>query len=58
MAQLAEWSLPIPDVCGSNPVNGKKNQWTFLLLTVEKTKMKKKEDGNDTLKKVVGTLPR
>ena len=23
MAQLAEWSLPIPVICGSNSVNGK-----------------------------------
>ena len=46
VAQLAEWSLPIPEVRGLNPVIGKILYWTYLLLTVEKTKIKKKEAVN------------
>ena len=43
VAQLAEGSLPIPEVRGSNPV-----ELTCLLITVKKTKIKKKEAGNAT----------
>ena len=48
VAQLAEQSLLIPEVCGSNPVIGKK---LFILnivycqLYIEKTKIKKKMAG-------------
>ena len=45
VAQFAEWSLPNPEVRGSNPVIGKKIYWTFTFNCVEKTK-KKKEAGN------------
>ena len=43
VAQLVEWSLPIPEVRGSNPVIGK-NLFTFVYcqLCNEKTKIKKK----------------
>ena len=37
VAQLAEWSLPRPEVLRSSPVIGKILQWIYLLLTVEKT---------------------
>ena len=30
VAQLVEWALPIPWVCGSNPVTGKLLYRTFL----------------------------
>ena len=43
MTQLAEWLLPIPEIQGSNPVIGKILFWTYLLLTVEKTKIVQKE---------------
>ena len=46
VAQLAEQLVPIPEVCGLNPVIGKILQWTYLLLTVEKTSIKKIETGN------------
>ena len=29
MAQLVEWSFPIPEVCGSNPVIGKNSNGTI-----------------------------
>ena len=43
LAQLGERSLPIPEVCGSNPVIGK-IYWTFVYcqLCIEKTKINKK----------------
>ena len=42
VAQLAERSLLIPEVCGSNPViDNFFNALTYLLLTVEKTKINK-----------------
>ena len=47
VAQLVERSLPIPEVCRSNPVIGK--IYIEHLLTVnciEKTKKEKKEAGN------------
>ena len=49
VAQLVERSLPIPEVCGSNPVIGKNLfiYWTFVYcqLCIEKTKIKKKRQG-------------
>ena len=44
VAQLAEQSFSIPEVCSLNWGIHKKINWT--LLTVEKTKIKKKEAGN------------
>ena len=52
MAQLAEWSLPIREPCGSNPVIVeflKEQLSTFNCI--EKTKIKKKEVGNGPFKK-------
>ena len=47
MAQLVEWSLPIPKVHGSNPVIGKIYfERLFIVNCIEKTKIKKKEAGN------------
>ena len=46
VAQLVEWSLPIPEVRGSNPVIGNNLYWTFTVNCFEKTKIKKKEAGN------------
>ena len=40
MAQLAERSLPIAEVRGSNPFIVKILKWTYLLLIVKKTKNK------------------
>ena len=55
VAQLVEWSLPIPEVRGSNPVIGKNLfiYWTFVFcqLCVEKTKIKKKIPEMGHLKK-------
>ena len=55
VAQLVERLLPISEVCGSNPVIGKKLfiYWTFVFcqLCIEKTKIKKKEAGNGPFKK-------
>ena len=51
MAQLVEWSLPIPEVCGSNPIIGKIYLYlTFIYcqLCIEKTK---KEARNGLFKK-------
>ena len=49
VAQLAERSLPIPEVRGSNPDNGKFYR-TFIiycqLYCIEKTKIKEKEARN------------
>ena len=49
VTQLTEWSLPIPEVRGSNPVIVKALLRTYLLLTIEKTQLKKKEAGNGQL---------
>ena len=38
VAQLAEWSLPNPAVCRSNPVFGEISQRMHLLITTEKKK--------------------
>ena len=45
VAQLAERSLPIPEIRGSNPVTGKILCSTRLLLSVEKKHIKKKAAG-------------
>ena len=42
MAQLAEWSFPIPEVCSSNPIMGKK-----IAEYVLQWKRDKKEAGSD-----------
>ena len=43
VAQLVEWSLPMPEVRGSNPVNGKNLLISNICqLCIEKTKIKKK----------------
>ena len=51
MAQLVEWSLPIPEICSLNPVIGK----FYLLSNVFKTLLKRgnkvKEAGNGPFKK-------
>ena len=58
LAQLTERSLPILEVCCSIPVIGKIIKGTCLLLTVDKTKIKKNEAGNDSFKKYhVGNRP-
>ena len=49
VAQLAERSLPVPYLRGSNPVIGKK---LFPVNCIEKTKIKEKEAGNGQFKKL------
>ena len=39
VAQLAEWSLPIPEVRGSNPVIDKLLYCTFTINCIDKTKI-------------------
>ena len=55
VAQLVEWSLPIPEAHGSNPVISRNLfiYWTFVFcqLCVEKTKIKKKIPEMGHLKK-------
>ena len=47
VAQLVERSLPIPEVCGSNPVIGKKLYGNlFTVNCIKKTNIKKKEAEN------------
>ena len=46
VAQLVEWSLPIPEVCGSNPITSKVFIEYSLLSTVLKRRKKEKEAGN------------
>ena len=46
VAQLVQWSLPTPEVRGSNPVMGKKIIECLLSTELKKTKVKKKETGN------------
>ena len=51
-AQLAERSLPIPEVRGSNPVICKKyNEHLFTVNCIEKMKIKKKGAGIGPFKK-------
>ena len=45
VAQLVEWSLPMPEVLGLNPVTGKNLYLTFTVNCIEKTKIKKKRPG-------------
>ena len=46
VAQLVEWSLPIPEVRSLNPVISKKLFiLNICLLCIEKTKIKKKRPG-------------
>ena len=45
VAQLVEWSLPIPEVRGSNPVIGKNLLILNIVNCLEKTKIKKKRPG-------------
>ena len=47
VALLAERSLSITEVCSSNPVIHQILKRTYLLLIVEKMKIKKKRLGND-----------
>ena len=53
MAQLAERWLPTPEVQSLNPITGKYFIRAYLLLTVEKTKIKKKRLGNAYLKNYI-----
>ena len=46
VAQLVEWSPPIPEVRGSNPAIGKIYSTFVYCQLIEKTKIKKKEAGN------------
>ena len=48
VAQLIERALPIPEVCGSNPVIGKNLyiEHLFTVNCIEKMKIKKKVAGN------------
>ena len=50
VAQLVEWSLPTPKVCGSNPVIGK-IYIEHLLSTRLKRQKRKKEAGIAQMKK-------
>ena len=45
VAQLVEQSLPIPEVCGSNPIIGKNLYWTFYCQLYWKYENKEKEAG-------------
>ena len=46
MAQLVEWSIPVPEVRGSNPVIGKIYiEQLFTINCIEKTKINKKKPG-------------
>ena len=47
LTQLSVWSLPLPEVCSSNPLFCKKNH-----QHVEKTKINKKRPGIGPLKKL------
>ena len=46
VAQLAEWSLPIPEECGSNPVNFYGTFIYYIQYCIEKTIIKETETGN------------
>ena len=54
LAQLVEWSLPIPEVCILNPVIGNNLyiEHLFTVNCIEKTKIKNKEAGNGQFKKI------
>ena len=51
VTQLVECLLPIPEVCGSNPVIGKNLYRTINVNFIEKTKVKKNRPGMAHLKK-------
>ena len=51
VAQMVEWSLPTPEIRGSNPDNGK---ILSTNCTIEKKKIKKKRLGMANLKKTRG----
>ena len=54
VAQLVERSLPLQEVCSSNPVIGKKYiEHLITVNCVEKTKMKKKRPGLALFKKIL-----
>ena len=46
VARLVKRSLTIPEIRASNQVIDKILKLTYLLLTVEKTKINKKDSGN------------
>ena len=46
VAQLVEWLLPIPEVCGLNPVVNKNLYWTFTVNWIWKDKNREKEARN------------
>ena len=50
VAQMVEWSLLIPKVCGLNTAKGKKLYWTFTVNCIENTKIKRKRPGIAHLK--------
>ena len=49
VVQLVEWSLPTPEICGSNLVFGKVLPTNCI---IEKTKIMKKRPGTAHLKKL------
>ena len=51
VAELVERSLPIPEVCGSNPVIGKKLFILNICLLSRNDENKEKEAGNGPFKK-------
>ena len=55
VVQLAERLLPIPETHSLNPVIGKFLYWTHLLLTVEKTKIKKQAGDGPFTKTLLST---
>ena len=61
VAQLVERLLPIPEICGLNPVIGKKLliYWTFVYcqMCIEKTKIKQNRPGMAHFFKKVLTKP-
>ena len=58
VAQLVKWSLPTPEVRGSNPVIGKNLYRPITLNCIEKTKIKKKRPAMaHFLKKLVHFSP-
>ena len=52
VAQLVEWSLPTPEVHGSNLFISQNLYWTFTINCIEKTKIKKKRPGMGHFKKL------
>ena len=58
VAQLAEQSLPTPEICGSNPDIGNKNIVNIFICQLQsrKDKIKKKRPGMAQLKKSEANL--